>query len=208
MKRDRGIGVVLDVIGHVPRKPFHDHAGVGGAGVLEGAARPVAAGVFGIEIGPQEQLADDQRNDPDPEQERRMEAHSEASSSSDIAGDIEARFRHDDVALAFGNPGRGDVAGEGMAKHQPEPEGNLPKTAIGDRELRIRGRLQDRRSVPDPCPDPACSDDGPSGTGSNIRKAVRSMKADRWPTARLSARLRNAVLCAVSCTTMNRKATK
>ena len=56
-----------------------------------------------------------------------------------VAREIEPRFPHDDVAFVLGNPGQRNLAGQGMAKHQPLTTGELKKTGIGDRQLRIRG---------------------------------------------------------------------
>src|SRR5882724_2144473 len=137
VKGNGGIGMVLDVIGHVPGKPPDHLACVSGAGVVESVARPFAASVFRIEIRPQDQLADEQGNDPYPEQDRRVERQRNDKQHR-IARHIKAGFPHDVVALVLGYPGNGDLAGQGMTKHQPHAAGDLQKTAIGDRELRVR----------------------------------------------------------------------
>lgn len=61
MKRHRRIGVVLGMVRHVPGEPTHQAVGGGRAGVLEGIRRVAAASVLGIEIEPEEGLADQER---------------------------------------------------------------------------------------------------------------------------------------------------
>ena len=86
-----------------------------------------------------------------------------------------------------------------MTKHQRLTAGDLNKPAIGDRKLRVRGRFR--------------ADDQfrilvrilrvammvPVKQAIILVRRCAIVKADRWPTTRFSARLRNAVLWAVSC---------
>ena len=72
-ERHRWVNMVFCVIGHIPRQPTDRAGGECGAGVFEHVVAMRAQCVFGQKVKPQERLPQDHRQNPDPDQQRRLQ---------------------------------------------------------------------------------------------------------------------------------------
>ena len=145
MERHRRVGVVLDVVGHVPGEEAHERVGVGRARVLEHVGRAGAAGVLGEQVRAQEELADHHWHDPQPQ--RREGAGRDRGRDDDrIRGQIAARLDNDAAPLLGRNPARGDAAEHAVHEEQAQAvapvrqAGHVPEQtepALGQRHRQL-----------------------------------------------------------------------
>ena len=69
MKRDVGVDVMLCVVGHVPSQKADYPVGKSGSSVLQHISDVRTATVLRQQIAPHERVAEQKRENPDPEQE-------------------------------------------------------------------------------------------------------------------------------------------